>query len=257
MNKDTQAAILRAAGRFIGKRLEALEPRFKALEARAVIPGPAGEKGAAGERGEPGPEGPAGADGKSVTLDEVMKALMPEICKALDAIPRPADGKDGAPGERGADGRSVTLDDVLPVLKSMQAEWALDFEKRAQSLFQKAVEAIPKPADGKDGKDGIGWDDMTVEHDGKRGVTLKWIKGETQHIAEIVIPCVIDAGFYKEGNTYEQGDGVTFGGSYWIAQKATSDKPEVGGESWRLAVRKGRDGKSADRVETRPVLQVS
>ncbi len=171
---------------------------------------------------------------------EVLEAQRPERGEKGEAGPQ------GAPGAAGLEGRSITLDDVLPVLKSMQAEWALDFEKRAQGLFQKAVDAIPKPIDGKDGRDGtngVGWDDMQVEHDGKRGVTLKWIKGDAQHIAEIVIPCVIDAGFFKEGQTYEQGDGVTFGGSYWIAQKATSAKPEVGTEDWRLAVRKGRDGK--------------
>ncbi len=247
MNKETQAAILRAAGRFISKRLEALEPRFKALETRALVPGPQGEKGAAGERGADGKDGIAGADGKSVTPDEMVvplvTAILPEVHKALAELPIPENGKDGRDG---IDGKSITLDDVLPILKSMQAEWALDFEKRAQGLFQKAVDAIPKPIDGKDGRDGtngVGWDDMTVEHDGKRGVTLKWIKGDAQHIAEIVIPCVIDAGFFKEGQTYEQGDGVTFGGSYWIAQKATSAKPEVGSEDWRLAVRKGRDGK--------------
>ena len=260
MNTETQAAILRAAGRFISKRLEALEPRFKALESRALVPGPQGEKGVAGERGESGPAGIAGADGKSVTLDEVMKALMPEVRKAIEAIPRPADGKDGAAGERGADGKSVSLDDLTPIMEVKFAQWQLEIERRAFDVLQKAIEKLPIPKDGKDGRDGtngVGWDDMTVEHDGKRGVTLKWIKGDAQHIAEIVIPCVIDAGFYKEGQTYEQGDGVTFGGSYWIAQKATGDKPEVGSESWRLAVRRGRDGKSADRVETRPVLQVS
>ncbi len=171
---------------------------------------------------------------------EVLEAQRPERGEKGEAGPQ------GAPGAAGVDGRSITLDDVLPVLKSMQSEWALDFEKRAQSLFQKAVDAIPRPIDGKDGRDGldgIGWDSMRVEHDGRRGFEYIFTKGEDDHAFKFSVPCVIDAGFFKEGQTYEQGDGVTFGGSYWIAQKATSAKPEVGSEDWRLAVRKGRDGK--------------
>jgi hypothetical protein len=171
---------------------------------------------------------------------DALESAKPERGEKGDAGPQ---GEPGAPGVAGADGKSITLEDVLPILKSMQAEWALDFERRAQALFQKAVDEIPKPKDGKDGVDGVGWDNMTVEHDGKRTVTLKWMKGETELSAPVVFPCNIDAGFYKDGTQYEQGDGVTFGGSYWIAQKATSAKPEVGSEDWRLAVRKGRDGK--------------
>ncbi len=232
---------------YLANQLRPFAERIKAIEARAAVPGPAGEKGA---QGDPGPAGIAGADGKSVTPEEMIvplvEAILPEVHKALAEIPRPENGKDGRDGERGADGKSVSLDDLTPIMEVKFAQWQLEIERRAFDVLQKAIEKLPIPKDGKDGRDGtngVGWDDMTVEHDGKRGVTLKWIKGDAQHIAEIVIPCVIDAGFYKEGQAYEQGDGVTFGGSYWIAQKATSAKPEVGSEDWRLAVRKGRDGK--------------
>lgn len=260
MNKDTQAAILRAAGRFISKRLEALEPRFKALETRAMTPGPSGEKGDPGESGSAGENGRDGIDGKSVTLEEVLPAILPEVRKAIAEIPLPENGKDGRDGEPGSDGKSVTIDELAPLIEAKAAQWQLEFERRASDVLQKAIDKMPIPKDGRDGIDGapgVGWDDMTVEHDGKRGISLKWMKGDVQHIAEIRIPCVIDAGFYKEGQTYEQGDGVTFGGSYWIAQKDTSSKPEVGSDEWRLGVRRGRDGKSAERAETRPVIPVA
>lgn len=50
------------------------------------------------------------------------------------------------------------------------------------------------------------------------------------------------------GGSYEQGDGVTFAGSFWIAQKDTSSKP---GESsdWRLAVKRGQDGRDGRDAE--------
>jgi integrin beta 3 len=128
----------------------------------------------------------------------------------------------------------------------MQSEWALDFERRAQGLFQKAVDAIPKPLDGKDGRDGvdgIGWDSMRVEHDGRRGFEFIFTKGEDDHSFKFSIPCVIDAGFWREKMFCEKGDGVTFGGSYWIAQEDTETKPEVGNPAWRLGVKKGRDAR--------------
>lgn len=152
-------------------------------------------------------------------------------------------GEPGSPGLPGVDGKSVVLADLEPLLKSMQDSWALDFERRAQALFQKAVDNMPKAKDGRDGIDGIGWDSMRVEHDGRRSFELIFTKGDADHAFKFTIPCVIDAGFYKEGMSVERGDGVTFGGSYWIAQNDTTTKPEVGNPDYRLAVKKGRDAR--------------
>lgn len=58
------------------------------------------------------------------------------------------------------------------------------------------------------------------------------------------VPVVIDRGVFKHGNTYKSGDAVTWGGSLWIAQEQTADKPgEPAAKGWRLAVKKGRDAK--------------
>ena len=58
------------------------------------------------------------------------------------------------------------------------------------------------------------------------------------------LPVVIDRGVFKHGNTYKTGDAVTWGGSLWIAQEPTADKPgEPAAKGWRLAVKKGRDAK--------------
>jgi hypothetical protein len=43
---------------------------------------------------------------------------------------------------------------------------------------------------------------------------------------------------------YSAGDAVTFDGSLFIAQQNTTDKPETSA-AWRLAVKRGRDGKDA------------
>jgi hypothetical protein len=93
-----------------------------------------------------------------------------------------------------------------------------------------------------DGRDGMGFDDLTVEHDGERTVTFRFAQGERVKAFPVVFPIVLDRGVYRPEQTYEKGDAVSFGGSLFIAQDATSSKPESGSE-WRLAVKRGRDGR--------------
>lgn len=58
-------------------------------------------------------------------------------------------------------------------------------------------------------------------------------------------PILRDAGVFNQSQTYSRGDGVTFGGSFWICQEdGVTSKPGVG-KLWRLAVKRGRDGKDA------------
>lgn len=96
--------------------------------------------------------------------------------------------------------------------------------------------------DGKPGADGLGFDDLSVEYDGEKTVTLKFVRGEQSKEFPLVLPVVIDRGVFSEGKTYEPGDGVTWARNYWIAQKHTAEKP-CAGPDWRLAVKGGRDGK--------------
>lgn len=95
---------------------------------------------------------------------------------------------------------------------------------------------------GKDGADGLGFDDMDVEYDGERGLTLRFSQGERLKEFPFTLPIPLDRGQHKAGADYIRGDAVTHGGSLWIAQKATEDKPGTS-DAWRLAVKCGRDGK--------------
>lgn len=259
LNTTELKALMIEVGGIIKEHVQAafspLAKRIEALEARQPERGEKGDAGPVGERGPQGEAGPAGekgadgAPGKSAY--EIWKSLGNDGDEAafIASLRGPA-GERGEKGERGADGKSLTVDDILPLLKSMQAEWALDFERRAGDTLQRAIDRIPAPKDGKDGangKDALGWDDMHVEYDGKRTINLVFEKGDRREVAEIKMPVVLDAGFWKDGMKAEQGDGVTFGGSYWIAQKDTETKPEIGNPDWRLSVKKGRDGKTGER----------
>jgi hypothetical protein len=50
-------------------------------------------------------------------------------------------------------------------------------------------------------------------------------------------------GTFSAGTVYEVGNFVTFAGSLWHCQERTIAKPGDGAKEWKLAVKRGRDGK--------------
>lgn len=192
----------------------------------AALPAP--KDGKDGLPGAPGKDGQDGNDGRDADNVEIAKLLIPEVERAVAALPKPKDGVDGR------DGESVAREEVM---KIVAAE------------LEKAVKDIPVPRDGRDGepgrdgRDGFGFDDLDVEYDGERTLSIVFTKGAHVEKRTIYLPIVIDRGVFKEGQSYVAGDGATYGGCYWIAQKETSQKPGEGQTDWRLSVKRGRDGK--------------
>lgn len=95
----------------------------------------------------------------------------------------------------------------------------------------------------KDGIDGLGFDDMSVEHDGDRVITWKFQRGDRVKEFPIVFPVTLSRGIWRAGE-FVKGDGVTHEGSYWIAQRETSAKPGTN-EDWKLSAKRGNAGMSA------------
>lgn len=155
-----------------------------------------------------------------------------ELVAAYLAAHPPAAGKDGV---------SVTVADVQPLFDVAFGQWALDFERRAADIFERAVERIAKP---KDGRDGLEVTNLGVEL-GDDGRTLRFVlaDGERRHVATCRLPIPLDQGVFKDGAAYERGDLVTFGGSMWIAQKDAPEGRPGTSAHWRLAVKHGRDAK--------------
>jgi hypothetical protein len=50
-------------------------------------------------------------------------------------------------------------------------------------------------------------------------------------------------GVYQDGKGYERGHLVTWAGSSWHCNTATSSKPGDGSPDWTLMVKRGRDGR--------------
>ena len=137
---------------------------------------------------------------------------------------------------------SPTVDEVAAVFERRFSDLTLSWERQARDTFEKAADRMPVP---KDGRDAIPLDsfDLTLSEDG-RTLTVKMQAADGVMEKSVRIASIIDRGTYKAAYDYEKGDAVTHGGCLWIAQNdAPEGAPGLGGEGWRLAVKKGRDGK--------------
>lgn len=195
-------------------------------------------------------------------LPDFPSLIADEISKAFSAIEKPkdgapgADGKDGAPGvegpagKDGKDGRDGC--DIADAMQDKDGNLVVTFTdgriKTIGNIQGKDGAPGKDGVNGKDGLDGVGFDDMSCDIRDD-GVYLMWEKGEV--IKEARLPVPIDRGVWKEGS-YKRGESVTWGGSFWIAQEDTTEKPETG-KAWRMAVKRGRDGKDGTVKEPRPV----
>lgn len=172
----------------------------------------------------------------------VTQALMPlqERLEALEArSTEPAVGLTGAVIDRDG-GLVLTLSngsqqDVGQVVgRSVEPD-------AVAAMVRAEVARIPAP------KDGFGFDDLSAQLAAdERTLLLRFTRGDEVKEFPLVMPVVLDRGVFREGTTYEKGDACTFGGSLWIAQDRTSAKPDALASGWRLAVKRGRDGKDGE-----------
>lgn len=180
---------------------------------------------------------PVPQDSKSVTVEDVTPLIQSEVERRVSELPTPKDGRDGRDG--------------IDVKDLFRAEGGVLVATMSDGRVKELGQFVGKDGDnglpGKDGSDGVGFDDLSVSYDGEKTVTLRFTKGEQVKEFPLIMPVVIDRGVFSEGKTYLPGDGVTWGGSLWIAQEETGEKPDTA-KGWRLAVKKGRDGKDAKSV---------
>lgn len=190
-----------------------------------------------------------GEKGDSVTLDDV-RPMLEEMVKAIE-VPVPENGKDGVDGK---DGVSPSPDEVAKSMEHIFAKWALDFERKADHVLEKAIDRIPKPKDGRDALD-IEDFDLSIGEDG-RTITASLKRGETVIEKSVKIPAILDKGVYSDTGSYEKGDGVTYAGSYWIVQKDSPEGKPGSSDDFRLAVKRGRDGREVVKIEKPETVKV-
>lgn len=193
-----------------------------------------------GEKGDPGRDGSAGLSGKD----------------GRDGI----DGKDGAPGIRGEKGEPPSHEEVsAAITKACEAVLpsliAKHFDSMIDHMVTRASLLVPPGRDGMPGRPG------TPGEDGKAGASLESVDvatigdrkrqfvfllsdGSTIRTEVEFEGMVLHRDIYVPGESYEKGDAVTYGGSFWIAKRNTKASPKSS-DDWRLVVKKGRDGKDA------------
>jgi len=181
------------------------------------------------------------------------------VARELDSFARRLDALERRGAEKGEPGASVTVDDIRPLVEAEIARGLLDLERRASDLIQRTIDRIPPPQigppgppgergpagpRGERGVDGLGFDDLGFEaRDDGRTIVLRFERGDQIKEIEAKFDVVLYRGVYRDGETYDAGDAVTWGGSLWIALRRTASKPGDGSADWRLAVKKGRDGR--------------
>lgn len=186
---------------------------------------------------------PAAAPGKDADMDAIRAFIEEAVDKAVAALPEAKDGV-GLAGAFITRGGTLTLTLTDGSTRDLGQVVGADADMAAiEAAIKTMVDAIPRP---RNGVDAVGFDDMDLVLN-EEGAFLNFARGEK--VKSFRLPIVIDRGVFKEGSNYHKGDGVTWGGSFWIAQKDTKDKPDAGGDGWRLAVKKGRDGKDNDPVK--------
>ncbi|MFU7071313.1 hypothetical protein ACM75K_29180 [Pseudomonas aeruginosa] len=196
-------------------------------------------------------EVPPAKDGESVTVDDVRPILADLVGKAVADLPPPTPGKDAdMEALRAHLGDLVkgiqlptvpTIDEVAATFERRFSDLTLSWERQARETFDKAADRMPIPKDGRDALP-LECFDLALGEDG-RTVTVKMQAGDVVVEKSVKIASVIDRGVFSAEKSYEQGDGTTYGGCYWIAQKDAPEGVPGGSTDWRLAVKKGRDGK--------------
>ena len=158
-------------------------------------------------------------------------------------------GDPGAPGAPGADG--VGLAGALIDRDGQLVVTLTNGETKALGPVVGKDGAPGK--DGAAGRDALDLEDFDAEvlEDG-RTIRLTLARGETRLDRTLKLAVPIYREIYRPEEAYEKGDAVTYGGCLWVA---TDDAPEGApgeGKGWRLAVKKGRDGRNGNDPASRP-----
>jgi integrin beta 3 len=193
-----------------------------------------------------------------IIAEEVAKATDPLLARIAELEARRPEpgppGEKGEPGERGEKGENGADGSngrdgagIVDGFVSRDGHLIATLSDGTTRDFGEIVGKDGRDGEpGKDGRDGFGFDDMDVAVlDDDRTIELSFRRGDEVKAFALKWPTMIYRGVWSEGQTYQPGDVVTWGGSAHVAEEETTAKPETKGGAWRLAVKRGRDGKDA------------
>ena len=168
--------------------------------------------------------------------------------KAVAALPKPTEPKGFEPESVRHIIGELVVDEVTKGLDSIRLP---DPEPGiSDAAINDKGELVLTRTDGKmlvpgrvKGDDAFRLEDLELApEDGGRRITYRFSANGRQVERTIKTATVIDRGVWKPGQ-YEAGDAVTTKGSWWVATRDTDGRPGDPDSGWRLAVKRGRDGK--------------
>lgn len=136
---------------------------------------------------------------------------------------------------------AALMQGIAPVLRDA-------IERAVQPLVQRLLVLEAREPEkgerGDPGRDGLTLTDFDTDlsEDG-RTLTLSLQNEEVKVTHQLQLATMIYRGVFKEGETYVQGDCVTWAGSLFHCNAETTHKPGEGASAWTLAAKRGRDGK--------------
>ena len=207
-----------------------------------------GINGNNGVDGLNGKDGKDGINGKDVDLEHIRALITGEVTKAIGALPKPAAGRDGRDGRQGETGRDALDLDILPAIDESMSYQRGILAQHRNGLFR--AYRTTDPVQGND-YEAAGWmcivrgvHDIVqaLEADQRTVITSFELSDGKLITSDFTTPTLVDKGTWKTGVDYQKGDTVTVAGSLWICQSNSQDRPGTSG-AWRLAVKRGSDGK--------------
>lgn len=226
------------------------EPGQPGMDGQPGVDGKDGLDGEPGATGEPGPQGEGGApgrDGKDVD-PSVVEALTSQNAALIEQVRTLSARLDAALTD--VDTRikqSAPLAWMIDEAGELVTVWADGETKRLGRIRGRDGDRGEQGLAGKDGapgRDGFNLEDFDSEiRDGGRIWVVRFVAGDTTHTVEHQLATMIYRGVFKDGQAYQPGDAVTFGGNIYHCNAETTDKPTDGSITWTLANRRGRDGK--------------
>lgn len=194
-----------------------------------------------------------GGDGASVMdgfvdEDEQLVLRMSDGRKVPAGIWKGEDGKDAKPGEpgpRGRDSIEIRIQPGIDETRTYPEGTCVAFRGgviRAERNSDPIVDGDIAKAGWRVIMEGIAEESERTVDDGRTLERVTTYTSGKSFTRQIVLRTVIDRGVWKEG-PFQRDDGVTWGGSFFIAQRDTTTKPETPNCDWRLAVKRGQNGK--------------
>lgn len=177
---------------------------------------------------------PVPKDGKSVPIEEVQRMVDEAVAKAIAGIVV----KDGAPG------RDALALDILPMI-DVEKSYPRNIYATHNGGLWRSFETTHGMKGWECIVDGVASIRVESPTERKCMIIVQRASG-AEESKEFTIPGFDDRGVFKEGESYLRGDGVTFGGSLFLAQKDQPAGKPGASSDWRLAVKKGRDGRDSE-----------